>query len=674
MMTSGKAAVPAQDHRAMAPETKAQKDARMEWWKEARFGMFIHFGLYSVPAGEWGGKTGYGEWLREEAHIPVGEYEKLKDQFNPVNFDADAIVRMAKDAGMKYVVITTKHHDGFNLFDSPLTDWNVAHTPYKKDIMAQMAGACKKYGLKMCWYHSIMDWHHPDYLPRRTWEAATRPADGADFRRFVKYLREEVSWILTHYGPIGVMWFDGEWESTWNSKDGDELYALCRRLQPGVIVNNRVTVGRGGIEDATAMQAGDYTTPEQTIPATGLPGVDWETCMTMNDHWGFNSHDTHWKSSREMIRMLVDIASKGGNYLLNIGPRGDGSFPPEAVERLKDIGGWMGRYGESITGTSASVFENLPWGRSTTKRIGDKTRIYLQVFDWPKNGELIVPGIGNKPVASWIPGDRGMGFAERKGSDILVHVRHDAPSEDCSVVVLEVQGAPVVYKAPKILAASGILVSATSAAIEVPSGLAVRYTLDGSDPVTSSDLYSHPVKIDHGSILKAASFAAGHRVSAIVEQRFEKVAPWPSEGMQQGYEGIWCDEYKGDFNSMPDWSKLANPHHQFLATDLSAPATEYLARRYEGYLSAPADEVYSFALTSDDGSKLWIDGKLVVDNDGLHSSTTKSGAAPLAKGMHRITVEWFNKTGGSELDLKWGAVGQPMKALGGSALLSRRRT
>ena len=246
----------------------------MAWWSEARFGLFIHWGLYAIPAGEWGDETNHGEWIMTTAQIPVEEYEQFVGQFNPVKFDADAWVRMAKSAGMKYIVITSKHHDGFCLFESEMTDYDIMSTPFGRDIMKELSYACRRHGLKICWYHSIMDWHHPDYLPRRGWEE--RSSERADFNRYLGYLSGQVTELLTNYGDIGVMWFDGEWESTWSHDYGQPLYDLCLQLQPGVIINNRVDVGRGGMAGMTSdnRYAGDFGTPEQEIPATGIPGVN----------------------------------------------------------------------------------------------------------------------------------------------------------------------------------------------------------------------------------------------------------------------------------------------------------------------------------------------------------------------------------------------------------------
>ncbi len=419
-------------------ETKAQKDARMAWWRKSRFGMFIHWGLYAVPAGEWNGKTEYAEWIRESAHIPIKTYDKFVGQFNPVKFDAKAWAKMAHDAGMQYLVITSKHHDGFNMFDSKYTDFKVTNTPFKRDPIKELAKAVRSEGLKFCLYHSIMDWHHPDYLPRRSWEVADRPEDGANFDRFRQYLRNDVQQILTDYAPLGVVWFDGEWENTWKEPYGSELYALCRTVDPNVIVNNRV----GHARDRAL---GDYSTPEQTIPPTGLPGVDWETCMTMNDNWGYNSHDHNYKSVKVLVQDLVDIASKGGNLLLNVGPTAEGVFPPEAIDRLKGLGAWMKVNHDSIYDSTASVFEKLPYGRCTVHATTGRSKVFLHVFDWPADGKLVVPGLTNKIRGARILGGPKVS-AERTGTDVTITVPASAPNAIDTVVELDVVGMPVVTK------------------------------------------------------------------------------------------------------------------------------------------------------------------------------------------------------------------------------------
>ena len=332
----------------------------MRWLREARFGMFIHWGLYAIPAGVWKGRNyeGASEWLLHTAQIKVEDYELLIHQFNPVRFDAELWVAIAKSAGMKYLVITSKHHDGFALYPSKVSAWDVSSTPFKRDILGELSTACRKAGIRFCAYHSIMDWHHPDYLPRRPWDlrqdvGAPSPFSTAekrerglgvrvpDFDRYVKYMKAQLKEIVENYDP-DIMWFDGEWEDSWNHELGVDLYHYVRSLKPSILVNNRVDKGRDGMAGLTqGDHLGDFGTPEQEIPPNGFPGVDWESCMTMNDSWGFHQNDHNWKSSEALIRNLVECVSKGGNYLLNVGPNALGEIPQESVERLEAVGEWL---------------------------------------------------------------------------------------------------------------------------------------------------------------------------------------------------------------------------------------------------------------------------------------------------------------------------------------------
>jgi alpha-L-fucosidase len=409
-------------------------DARMAWWREARFGMFLHFGLYSILGGEWGGRTDYAEWIRNNAHIPLAEYDRLVARFNPVRFDADAWVAMAKDAGMRYVTITTKHHDGFALFDSKQTEFCIRSTPFRRDIMRELAAACRRQGLKICWYHSIMDWHHPDYLPRRDWEAGKRSTVGAKYGRYLAYLHAQVTELLTHYGDIGVMWFDGQWEGTWTHEMGEALYRKCRDLQPDVIVNNRV---EGWSPQPITTPLGDFRTPEQEVPATGWPGVDWESCITMNHNWGYNSHDHDFKSAAELVSLLVETASKGGNLLLNIGPHADGTFPDESVERLQALGRWMRVNGEAIHGTTASPFSHAPF-RATS----GSSRLNLFLQEWP-GASVLVPGLRTSVRSARLLADPAneLATASRDGG-VEVSLPATAPDGICPVVALEFDRPP----------------------------------------------------------------------------------------------------------------------------------------------------------------------------------------------------------------------------------------
>jgi alpha-L-fucosidase len=447
------------------------------------------------------------------------------------------------------------------------------------------------------------------------------------------------------------MWFDGEWESTWSDKYGKPLYDLCRKLQPNVLVNNRVSNGRGGMEDSS-LRVGDFSTPEQFIPPTGLPGLDWETCMTMNDHWGYNAYNDDWKSSRTLIRNLADIASKGGNYLLNVGPKADGTFPTEAIERLRDMGAWMRVNGEAIYGTTASHFENLPWGRSTTKG----STIYLHVFDWPKDGKLVVPGLANKVASAKLLSGGALEFSKGEG-DLTIQVPAKAPDEDCTVVAVEVEGSPLVYRTPKIVLPSNILVDSLPIKIESDERLQIRYTLDGTEPVATSPVYQDGLVVNQTATIRAAAFSEGKRVSSVVSATVEKVAPRPADLNAAPAQDWKVDLFEGAWDKLPDFDSLTASLHKTstefeVPTDASGTPLENIGAKYQGYVHAPHDGVYLFELTADDGANLWIGDRLVVDNDGLHEKQTKTGAVALAAGWHKATLGWFNRTGGAALSLK----------------------
>lgn len=434
-------------------ESKAARDKRMQWFRDARFGMFIHWGLYAQAAGNWNGKEipGAAEWILNTAQIKVADYEKMQKEFNPTQFNADEWVRIAKNAGMKYIVITSKHHEGFAMWDTKLTDWGIMNTPFHRDVLKELAGACKKEGIKLCFYHSIMDWHHPDYLPRRPWDP--RPDVKADFPKYVAYMKAQLKELLTNYGDIGLLWFDGEWEATWTHEQGKDLYNYVRSLQPKIIVNNRVDTGRTGMAGMTeGDHAGDYGTPEQEIPASGLPGVDWESCMTMNDTWGFSSHDHNWKSSETLIKNLVDIASKGGNYLLNVGPEPTGVIPPASVERLAAMGTWMKRNGEAIYHTTASPFiRPLAWGRITQK----PGIMYVHIFD-RSQPTVTLTGLSVGVKSIYQMGDPlKRPVAYQKTAEGITIQLPSLPDEPVAVLVMEVSGKPKVVVPPIKQAADG---------------------------------------------------------------------------------------------------------------------------------------------------------------------------------------------------------------------------
>jgi alpha-L-fucosidase len=422
-------------------ETAAQKDARMKWWRDARFGMFIHWGLYAVPAGTWKGErvNGLGEWIMARAPIAGSEYAPLAKQFNPVKFDADAWVKVAKDAGMKYIIITSKHHDGFAIFDSKVSDYDIVDaTPYHREAIKALASAARRAGLKFGVYYSIMDWHHPDAQAPAYPDYNSRTAKNPNFSRYVEtYMKPQLRELVTQYPEIDVLWFDGEWISDWSDEQGKSLYAWLRGMKPSLIINNRVGHSRQGMAGMSANQdaPGDFGTPEQRVPPEGLPGVDWETCMTLNDTWGFQSFDDGWKDTRTLVRLLIDAASKGGNFLLNVGPTAQGLIPIQSVSRLGEMGDWMRANGESIYGTTASPYGLPAWGRYTAD--ASKGRVYAHIFDWPKDHKLALTGVKEKPRSVFLLADRKPLAVEQTSDGWTVQLPAVKPSAISSVLVLE---------------------------------------------------------------------------------------------------------------------------------------------------------------------------------------------------------------------------------------------
>ena len=648
----------------------SQPNPKLDWWREARFGMFIHWGLYAVPAGTWNDRgTGHAEWIRTTAQIPLKEYDKFAEEFNPVKFDADHWCAMANDAGMGYIVITTKHHDGFCLFDSQHTDFDIMSTPYKRDIMKELSIAAPKHDLRMSWYHSIMDWHHPDYLPRRGWET-DRSAEGADMQRYRAYLHNQVTELLTNYGPIGIMWFDGEWETSWRGRYGKELYELCISLQPEVIVNNRLGA-RGGMEGMTGIDGyaggygGDYMTPEQEIPDAVDNGIDWETCMTMNDRWGYNLFDKNFKSTTDLLQKLSDIVSKNGNFLLNIGPKPDGSFPEESIQRLAEIGDWMDVNGESIHGTIGSPFQELHWGRATQKFHDDSTTLYMHIFEWPNDGELVVPGLAGTIISARVLGGKKVSFEMSRG-EVILHLPSVMPNEHIGVVALTVEGRPVIYEEPTFSAPAEEFVSSVEITLSVGSdNLDIRYWLNNYRHLLT---YTKPIVLDKTTTIHAQSFDGPNPVSKAVEKTFTKVVPRKADFTRTQQKGdLNLSVYQGDWDVLPNFT-LENSILEDTAFTFDVPEGEFVARVYSGYLYIPSTDMYMFALSSDDGSRLSIGGTVVVNNDGLHGAQVMNGTIALAEGWHACRVEWFNKTGGASLGLNMGVVGELLIPLPSSSL------
>lgn len=446
---------------AAKPAKKKQTRADViEWFKNAKFGMFIHWGVYAL--------LGKGEWIRTVDQIPDEEYMKLYPKFNPVKFDPDQWAALAQQAGCKYMVFTTKHHDGFCMWDTQTTDYKVTNTPYGKDVLKMVDEAFEKKGLRAGHYFSVMDWHHPDYLPRLAWEEADRPADGADIKRFVKYMQAQIKEITSGEFDPFVLWYDGGWMNAPEEYAAEQTNAMVRKLNPDILINDRMFTKE------------DLTTPEQRIPPTGMKDADgnpllWEACITMTGHWwGYDKNEKNYKTSEYLIRMLVDIVSKGGNLLLNIGPKPDGTIQKEFVDRLVAIGKWMDKYSEAIYATTPSPFNLLPfYGRVTTK--GDK--LYVHVFEWPGDLTLRLPNLKNQIKQAYLltPDKPALSFTQ-DGADWLLSLPKKAPDKVASVLVVELDGAPQVD--PLIVRgdAKGVItLPALYGFLEGPHGQRIRY-------------------------------------------------------------------------------------------------------------------------------------------------------------------------------------------------------
>jgi len=365
-------------------EPPPERLAARGWFRDAKFGMFIHWGVYSL--------LGQGEWVMQNRAIPVDRYEWLASTFNPVKFDAHEWVSVAKRAGVRYITITSRHHDGFSMFATRATRYNIVDwTPFARDPMKALADECRRQGIKLFFYYSQLDWHNADYWPRGgTGHATGRPESG-DWNRYLDFMDQQLAELLTNYGPIGGIWFDGMWDKPDAKWRLDRTYALIHSLQPAaLIVPNH---------HQAPLPGEDVQTFEQDLPGANTAGFNTreigslplETSLTMNNAWGFNITDTSWKSPRELIGYLVRAAGRDANLLLNIGPRPDGTIQPEAVDRLQALGDWLARYGTSIYGTRGGPIPPRNWGVTTQR--GDS--VFVHVLDWPDE-VLSIPSLGTR--------------------------------------------------------------------------------------------------------------------------------------------------------------------------------------------------------------------------------------------------------------------------------------
>jgi alpha-L-fucosidase len=533
---------PVKNEIGTSPGKSPDKEQRLEWFKEAKFGMFIHWGPYSRLAGEWNGKQvpvgKNAEWIMKELKIPVDEYRELAHKFNPVRFDAKKWVRLAKTAGMKYIVITAKHHDGFAMYKSDVTSYDIVDwTPFKRDPLKELSEACKEEGIKFCVYYSHReDWDHPGGYGNNWDYDNDWGSSFYDKETFEKYLEEkakpQLRELLTGYGPIGLVWFD---RGMYNPEQALEFIDLIRNLQPSTLINGRV-----GNYDQEFL--GDY----QSMGDNGMPtgGLDeyWETPITLNRTWGFSKFDTLWKSPEAVILQFVAAVSRGGNYLLNIGPKGDGEIPEVIFGIFEKVGSWVERNAESIYGTSVNPFGELPWGFCTVK----ENKLYLFVRDWPVDKELDLPGLQKTVISASLLTDQSVKLrvrqAEGKTSIELPSVPPDQP---LSVLVLETDGPPEVAPPAVIQEASGNLELNYLTAI-THGGAMKRFNRKGGFHISKwtgpEDTVEWNINVKVPGVYKIITDYSANRESE--GKSFELTVAGSHIEEQVNYTGDWFEYYK----------------------------------------------------------------------------------------------------------------------------------
>ena len=415
-------------------EPSAANLRNRDWFQDNKYGLFVHWGVYSVMAG--GGDMGIAEWIMNQKEIPIKAYENLPNFFNPVKFDADEWVEMVRDAGMRYITITSKHHDGFAMYGSKVSDYNIVdRTPFKRDVLKELKEACDKAGIKLFFYYSQLDWHHPDYYPRGSTGVGYtgRPEEG-DWDNYIAFMKDQLTELLTHYGDIGGIWFDGMWDKPDADWHLEEIYSHIHQLQPGALV--------GSNHHLAPIPGEDFQMFERDLPGENTMGfnkapvisdaIPLEMCETMNGSWGYNIKDRRFKSSDQLLETMIRAAGYGANFLLNTGPLPDGTIQQENVDTLMVMAKWLDKYGETIYGTRKGPISPRPWGVTTSK----DDKVYLHLLAW-KDEAILIPPVGRKVKSVKFFADGSpITFSENKsGITLIIPYEKRKPLE--TILVME---------------------------------------------------------------------------------------------------------------------------------------------------------------------------------------------------------------------------------------------